>query len=70
MAWDSMAMQLHANLTTPSGAATGLWSSGNCGMVIHSSLSGSLMNVSGYEECQGNITCLTAVFLQRLLEQG
>ena len=39
-------------------AATGLWSSGNvfCGVTNHASLSGSLMDQSGFGECQENVS--------------
>ena len=74
MAWVSMAEQLHASLTSPSTmlsirwsgvkhAATGLWSSGDvfCGVTNYASLSVSLMDESGFGECQENFTCLTTL---------
>ncbi|XP_072573830.1 BTB/POZ domain-containing protein KCTD16-like isoform X2 [Paramormyrops kingsleyae] len=44
-------------------AATGLSRRGNvfCGVMNHTSLSGSLMDESGSGRCQENITCLTAL---------
>jgi len=68
MEWVSMADQLHTSLTSScampsvgwSGvkhAATGLWSSGNMffGVMNHASLSGSLMDESGFGGCQENV---------------
>ena len=44
-------------------AATGLWSSGNLfrGVTNHAALSGSLMDESGFGQCQENVTYLTAL---------